>query len=255
MKTRIQALTCYQKILLLGMLLMTLVFAALYARTTSRVGFAYRDAILVPRQEDGATVYAGQIQGQPARFTVSSDRTVTFQFGDQTYGPYTITDAPAAIPKDEEGADAMTGVEVRVGDKLLFRGGVLKTLDGHRWLYSEDGAFDGGDVWVVSDGTVLDETGAIVDPAAPSVPTLLELTDHPELTHRGAWPMWFCAALVCAVNALFMLFADEFFRWHLAFRIRDAYDAEPSDWELASRTISWTFLAVMALVLFALGLL
>lgn len=254
MRNRIQALTRYQKGLLLGMLLMTLVFTALYIRTTSRVGFAYQDAILVPGREDGAVVYSGRVHGEPARLTVSDDRTVVLQLGERTYGPYTVRDDPSAIPTGEEGADAMAGVEVRKGDELLFRGGVLKTLDGHRWLYGEDGAFHGGDVFAVVDGTVLDENGHVVDPDEPSVPTLLELTDHPELTHRGAWPAWFGAVLLCAVNALFMLFADELFRWALAFRIRDAYDAEPSAWELASRTISWTFLAAAALAIFVLGL-
>lgn len=60
--------------------------------------------------------------------------------------------------------------------------------------------------------------------------------------------------LLCLVNALSILFADELFRWNLAFRIRDAEWAEPSEWELAGRYIGWTVLAVLALVIFVIGL-
>ena len=48
---------------------------------------------------------------------------------------------PTAIPKDGELAEEMTGVEIRNGDKLLFRGGVWDAGDFY-WLYNEDGTLD-----------------------------------------------------------------------------------------------------------------
>ena len=48
---------------------------------------------------------------------------------------------------------------------------------------------------------------------------------------------------------------DELFRWNLSFSIRHPERAEPSDWEIAGRYISWTALAVMALIAFIFGLL
>ena len=47
---------------------------------------------------------------------------------------------------------------------------------------------------------------------------------------------------------------DELFRWNLSFSIRHPERAEPSDWEIAGRYISWTALAVMALAVFISGL-
>ena len=41
------------------------------------------------------------------------------------------------------------------------------------------------------------------------------------------------------------MFADELFRFNLAFRIRDAGRAEPSEWEIAGRYISWAVLPVV----------
>ena len=51
-----------------------------------------------------------------------------------------------------------------------------------------------------------------------------------------------------------VLFADELFRFNLAFRIRDADRAEPSEWEIAGRYISWAVLPVVALALLIGGL-
>ena len=42
--------------------------------------------------------------------------------------------------------------------------------------------------------------------------------------------------------------------FRLAFRIRGADRAEPSDWEIAGRYLSWTALPVLALALFIGGL-
>lgn len=99
---KIKGLNYYQKGVLMVMIVMALVFAVVYSMTISRVGFLYKDKILVPSQENGSTVYSGKIQGQQAYFTVSEDKTVVFQHGDKTYGPYTAKEDPAAIPKDEE---------------------------------------------------------------------------------------------------------------------------------------------------------
>ena len=59
---------------------------------------------------------------------------------------------------------------------------------------------------------------------------------------------------VCAVTAFSILFADELFRWDLSFRVRDVEQAEPSDWEIASRYIGWAVCLILALGIFIKGL-
>lgn len=76
----------------------------------------------------------------------------------------------------------------------------------------------------------------------------------PQLTHKGSWDAWIVGVLISVVTAISILFADELFRWQLAFHIRDAEQAEPSDWEMTTRYISWTILPIMALALFIWGL-
>ena len=139
----------------------------------------------------------------------------------------------------------MTGIELRCGGEIVFRGGVVNSGD-WRMLYNEDGSFDllRSITATMSDGTM-----------EPSVSTILDLTDGPALTHKGTWLGWFGGVLICVIAALTMLFADELFRWNASFLIRNAEDAEPSDWEIAGRYITWTALPVMAAVIFILGLL
>lgn len=86
---RIKQLNRYQKGVLMVMIAMTLIFTALYPITISRVGFAYKDVILAASQENGGMVYAGKINWKQARFTVSAEKQVVFQYGETTYGPYT----------------------------------------------------------------------------------------------------------------------------------------------------------------------
>ena len=251
---RIKCLGGYQKGLLFIMVAMIIVFTMLYPITIARVGFAYKDAILVPNYENNSTVYSGKIQGKQANFTVHEDKTVLFQYDGKTYGPYTAKEDATAIPTDSELRDDMVGVELRQGEENLFRGGVLDYGD-YLWLYNEDGSIENLDITVITNyGTVMDENGNVIDPMEPSVITILDLMGEPELTHKGNWLAWFGAVFICVLNALSILFADELFRWNLRFQIRNVDHAEPSDFEIAGRYISWTVLIIMALVVFIMGL-
>lgn len=236
------------------MVVMAMVFAVIYPVTISRVGFAFQDEIFVPAEENESTVYSGKLMGEQASFTVSADKTVVFHYGDQTYGPYTAKEDAAAIPKDSEMAEYMTGVELRLGDEILFRGGVFDQGD-TMWLYNEDGSLDNlGFSYVTGDGVEKDENGNRIDPVEPSAEIILELMNGPELTHKGESLVWFCAVFICVLNALSIFFADELFRWNLSFRIRNADYAEPSDGEIAGRYIGWTVMTIVALAIFIMGL-
>lgn len=242
---RVKVLGRYQKFLLLLMAVMILAFTVIYPIVTARSGFLYEGTILVPSEEDGGTVYSGKIYGTAATFTVSANKTVIFQYGNTVYGPYTVKEDPSAIPKDSDLQAQMTGIELRCGGEIVFRGGVVNSGD-WRMLYNEDGSFDllRSITATMSDGTM-----------EPSVSTILDLTDGPALTHKGTWLGWFGGVLICVITALTMLFADELFRWNASFLVRNAEEAEPSDWEIAGRYITWTVLPVMAAVIFILGLL
>lgn len=250
---RIRSLNLCQKALLILMLVMIGIFSVIYPLTIAREGYAYKGSILAAAQEGDSTVYSGNIQGKQARFTVSEDRTVVFQYGDTAYGPYTAREDPTAIPEGSELSDLMTGVELRQGEGVIFRGGIW-FQDGYPWLVREDGTYENMDVFTVTNGIeVTDGSGNVIDPIAPSPFTVVDLMAGPELTHKGTWAAWLCGVLVCGVAAGTILFADELFRWQLRFLIRNPDSAQPSDWEIASRYMIWIFLVISALVIFIAG--
>ena len=112
---KIKRLNWYQKSVLVVMIAMALVFAVIYYMTISKVGFEYKDAIFVPSQENGSTVYSGRLRGQKAYFSVSQDKTVVFHYGNKIYGPYTVKEDNTAIPEEEKTLEGIVGVELRQG--------------------------------------------------------------------------------------------------------------------------------------------
>lgn len=247
---RVKALDRYQKGILLVLSVMLVVFSAVYSVASSRRGFLYQNVIFQPGEVDGNTVYSGILNEQSSAFTVTADKTVTFQYGDKTYGPYTAKEDPTARPEDQE---YLTGVEILDGDEVFFRGGVWRSADGLT-LFGEDGGIILGFSVYTQYGTAYDWDGDLIDPVEPSPADILELMAGPELTSKGEWQVWFGAVVLSALLAVSILFADELFQFRLAFHIRDADNAEPSDWELAGRYISWTVLTLMTLVIYIIGL-
>ncbi len=247
----IKELNRYQKAILLLLIVMAITFCVIYAVTSHRVGYLYHDVILVPSEEDGNTVYSGTIMGWECRFTVTADKTVTFQCGEKCYGPYTAKQDPTARPDDMHYLSSASGVEIRKGEEIIFRGAAYRSNDG-LMLFEKDGGIH---IEIVSSGGIMiDEDGNVIDRLEPSAWTILELMDGPELTHKGEWGAWFGAVLVSIFTAVTILFADEMFRLSLMFRVQDVDMVDPSDWEIAGRYFSWTIMAIMALIVYILGL-
>lgn len=251
---RIKSLEKFQKIILIIMFAMSLIYAVIYYRTITSIGYEYNDEILIPMVEEGKTTYSGEINGEKTQFIVSNENTVVLNYGDKTYGPYTVIEDVTAIPKDEQLSEIMRGIEVREGNDILFRGGVVDHVD-YAMFYNEDGTQEWGEIsYMTSDGSEWDQNGNPVDRMKPSISTIYELTNNPELTHKGIGFIWFFGAFVCIMNAVSILFADELFRLELAFKVRNVDKVEPSEWEITCRYIGWMVLPIIALVIYIMGL-
>ena len=251
---RIRQLDWYQRGILILLLAMALVFAVVYHMTIARVGVLYQNAIFVPAEENGVTVYSGKLRGEPAQFTVSEKKSVSFRCGEKTYGPYTVTEDPTALPEVEIEREGMTGVEIREGEKLVFRGGFWRSGEDY-WLHNEDGDMELFEIfYTTDDGVMRDANGNAVDPLEPALSDILRLVYGPELTHKGSWLAWFGAVFISLLNAGSILYADELFRWDLSFQIQNAETAVPSEREMMKRYLSWTVLTIMVLVIYIVGL-
>ena len=199
---RMKNLNFYQKGILLVMIVMTIVFAVIYPKVIARVGYRFNDAILVPAEENGITTYSGKIKREYVVFRVSDDHTVEFHYGEKNHGKYVLKDDPAAIPKDRELQEQMTGIEITNSDEIVFRGGVLDFGDDF-YLYNEDGTLDNfGFSYVTSDGIERDETGNAIDVMEPSASTIYELLNDPELTHKGDMLAWYGGLFIGILNEI-----------------------------------------------------
>ncbi len=247
---RIRALGVYQKIILILLCVLTVAFAVVYGVTARRRGYLYQGAILVPRAEAGSTVYSGKVRGTQTDFTVSSGGSVTCRVGAQTYGPYVLKEDPAAIPQDSELRDLMTGIELRCGDEVRFRGGVV--IQGAARLFVDES----GELYTTIRPAYTTDDGAVTvgTGGEPSVGVILDLVRGPSLTHLGDGRFYILGVVFCIAGAVEILFTDELYRFHLAFRVRNPETVEPSDWEIAGRYFSWTVMPIAALVVFCVGL-
>ena len=95
---------------------------------------------------------------------------VECRHGEDLYGPYTVTLDPAAVPEGEQIPINLTGVEVRRGDEVIFRGGCYE--DSFLMLWDENGTIHSQ----FSDGIAASKS----DPSEPKVTELLQLVLAPE---------------------------------------------------------------------------
>ena len=254
---RIRKMDRYYKVLSVLSLIMAVVFAVVYHITVSKVGYEYYDGILVPDRTAEGTVYTGKALGHSLDVTVTDDKTVTFAYDHKTYGPYAVIYDETAVANIEDTSRKLTGVEIRDGEEIFFRGGFFINYGDEKtiWLLDEKGDLSGYGVYFVdSDGVERDADGNPVDRLKPSAGTILELTHQPTLTHKGEWQAWFYGTALLLLGILLMMFEKELFHWGLSFEIRNADKAEMSGWGKTSRRISSTMLVAVALLLYVMGL-
>ena len=252
---KIRSLGTYEKIILVFLVLMVLLFSILYPVTMSKKGFAYRGSILMPTKTEDGTIYSGAVQGTPVSFEVFNDRSVVCRVGEQIIGPYSVTEVPDAVPKGHPWESLMTGVELRCGEDLVFRGGMTPRSEGP--LLVSDGD-DETDWFIITReyyaAPVYDSAGNEIDLMKPSPASIIDLMYGPRLTNKGSIAGWIGGIFICALTAVIVIFAKDLFRYRVSLSVRNAVDPEPSDLTIAGWYISWTAMPLLALLVFILGL-
>ncbi len=254
MMKRLKALDLFQKGVLIALTVMIVLFTVLYIRENSRSGMVYRKAFLYRGTEGENTVYTGKVHDQPAKFTVAPDGGVSYELGDKHFGIYLVNRDDSIISSAYRG-EAKAGVEIRRSGEMLFRGTVLNSDT----LIDESGDFIVPASYLIIGGKVYapDENGGQevnVDPDEPSLNAIAQFALGLDETNKGAWGAWLVCVLLSIGIALSILYADELFRRSMSFRIRNAHNAKPSDFELASRYIGWLLCPIVVLVMFIVGL-
>lgn len=248
MKQKWLGLTWPQRVMIFLQAFLIVLFLILTSTIGRQQVISYRGEHL-RRSIDGAIItYSGRIDGERAVFTVSPGPVVEYRRGDDRYGPYTIRFDPTAVSDNSPSHQWQVGVEVWEGETRLFRGS-YQSINGFS-LYDENGDYHS------SSGIIIWAAGAEKTAAdyAPGVSTILRVALAPNVVRRGSVGFYLLGVLICAANALSILYADALFRWNLRFAIRAPEDAEPSDWELFSQWVGWIVLTIAALALFIIGL-
>ncbi|MGN1003892.1 MAG: hypothetical protein ACI4O5_03570 [Oscillospiraceae bacterium] len=254
MKQKWFELTRPQRVMILIQAFLILLFFILTCTVGLQRVIKYQNEYLRCRTDGEVTTYSGRIDGQKAVFTVSPGPVVEYALGDTQYGPYTVVFDPTAVLDEEDkpfnliSTQSLVGVELWEGEARLFRG-AYQNSGTTFYLVDADGEM------LLSDGMFLSlGTGTTAAGKAPGPYTILKLAIAPNAVRRGSFGFFFLGALVCVLCAFYILYADALFRWNLRFIINDPENAEPSDWELFSRWISWVVLTIAALAIFIIGL-
>lgn len=238
----------YRQVLLIILALAFVVSLISYCVVSRRYGLAYENTLLYPSTQGDDQIYQGKLDGEVARFTISPQGTVTYEWGGQQYGPWQITEDPSAVPDDLNGNP---GIEIRQGDKVLFRGCYLSGSSGLIWEDGEPLILTSG-YSVSAGGQVLSLDGN--DPREPDLFALAEIVLDPQLTHRGELTLLLLAIFVSMLNGFQICFPRLLFRLSLLGRIRDPDSAEPSEFYIAMEHIEWAVLTIFALILYGVSL-
>lgn len=244
-----------QKVLLILLAVMVVVFSVLYLIISRQSGVKHQDSLYFPAPQGDSMVYTAKVDGQTSSFTVESDSTVTYRWGDTVYGPYMVRQDSTAAPGGEWADIDLTGIEIREGDTVLFRGG-YNPPDANLMI-QEDGEWYSGSLGATYtvDSVTYDGDDNLVDVYSPDLFDILYFSQKPEANaHRGDVIFWFLGLFFAGIAALSIRFADALFRFDLSFRIRNPDSVEPSDWELFSRVLSWIVLIVVSFGVFVAGL-
>ena len=253
MRENWKEMSWYRRILLVLLAAMILSFGIATLIAGGREGMGYRDALLYVTQEGEVRRYAGRVDGKRTEFTVRPGGTVEHRWGEEVYGPYQVAEVPSAAPERY-----MTGLEIRQGGQVLFRGGFF----GGEWpiLYDEEG--EPFELLSVTYGT---SGGRVYDPTCreltqrdlhePGLATVAELAlQGPELTHRGDLGLYLLVTLLAAFDMFQICCPGLMFRWSIMWHVRDPGAAEPSEWYILMERIEWAVFAGLAAVLYWMAL-
>lgn len=252
MREKWRKLSLFQRVLLAILAAMILGFGIANSIAVSREGLAYRDTLLYLTREGEVRRYAGRVDGRRAEFAVTPDGTVEYRWGEEVYGPYQVAEDSSAAPKP-----GTTGLEIRQGGEVLFRGG----FTGGDWpmLYGE-----GGDPFNIleitcgtSSGTIYKDGKALTprDLHEPGLTTVANLVlGEPELTHRGDFGLYLLVTLLPVMDILGICFWKKLFYHNMSLTVRDPDSAEPSDYYLSVQRVGWIVLAVGSAVCYWMAL-
>ena len=271
-KSPFSALSVYQRILLLLLIVMIAAFTGLAFWSQGHpglmsIGLDGKKALLV-RARAGETVrYSGKLDGAEAEFSVTGD-TVTYRWGEETYGPYQVKQDPTARPPyDPENPwpSGQIGVEVRREGTVIFRGGYTppgRMINDYwaRNLVWEDGTdydeWSPGVYITTSTGEIMGLTGSAADHTLhqPRLTTVIQLVMGPQMYQRGSWTDYIKATALAVFTVLYVLLYKQLLQARVNRLVKDGEQAQPSDVSILAALVGMLLLTGATLFSYLLPL-
>ena len=241
----------FQKILLVILAAMILLFGVLTGIVRGRTGVLFHDALLEVRGTPENGSYSGESHGETVSIVVSRSSQTETSMGlaignliDESW----LVEYPLEPIRTEHG-DTKPGLRVYKEDQLVFEGAYdpadYSDVLGHI-LYDKNGEWTiehsfGFHAATESSYWVQYETG---------VNTVLEFVNGPELTARGSWQMYAMATLVAIMAMVLTAFPLELFEMNHHWYVKDP---EPTELYFVMNRVSSCFLALVALIVYIMG--
>ena len=236
--------TLLQKILLILLLAMAILFTVLTAVFRSQPRVQWADGLLRPSREGETSLYTGSVHGEDALVRVSpdgGDTVVEFLIGSRLRQIGRVTWPEGAIPREYGGS--VPRIQVLLDDVPIFSGG-YDAASGT--LYREDGSWESG--LSVSADTGY---GSYWDSFALNVFDVLRFALGPDTVRRGSWGIYVCGLFLSGITAVDVAFPRALFYLQ---HVLSVQDPEPTDLYLAMQKVSWVALTAAALGVYIWGL-
>ena len=224
MKENWSKLSLPRRILCIVNALLIPIFLIIYLTYGNKVVMRFENDLFLAEKGENEIFFSGEFQGKPIKIVLSSDAVLRYTLDGVEYGPFTIVDDPTASPPDSELAVStfFVGIEIREGDKAIFRGGYHDYMTGIL-LVHEDGSFYG-------------------DPAdgEPDLHLIFHCLRSARIVRQGNWVFFLVSSLFVALTLLTGLFKEPFFRAHMPLSKSEKELKEKEKTPLLRRVLSWS---------------
>ena len=233
--------TRLQKIVLLILAAMIVIFGVLNVASLFRKGVVFEDTLLRRVESEESTVYSGKSHGEEIRITVTrvSDTLteVVYVIGDRIQDTCTLETGLPEI-RTEHGS-TVEGLRITKNGYTLFEGG--HDPDQEYGWYDQNGQWDSA--MIVSVRAVYSGQDHW-DSYETSAGSVMAFANGPELVHRGSIGLYILMAALTLLLMLDVAYPLVLFQLQHCCDVRDP---EPSDFYLAMQKVAWVLYPVLLL--------
>lgn len=233
--------TLLQKILLMLLLALAIIFTILMAVVKSQPQVKWADGLLRPSAEGTANLYTGSIHGSDVAVRVYPDGTdtvVDFTIGSLRHHTGRVTWPDGMISREYGGA--VPRVDIFLDDLLIFSGGCDKESGS---LYRKDGSRESG-------LSVIFNTSSYWSSYQVDAFDVIFFAMGPATVHRGNWAIWGVTLFISLLTAVDIAFPLALFYFRYSFSVNNP---EPSDFYLSMQKVGWVVGIAVILGLYIWG--